>query len=54
MNTHFFSRNAATDVPRCKKGDSDCMVKSANIIMKAYSQGMLISMSSKTSHSHFL
>lgn len=35
----IFDLTVAADVPRCKKGDSVCIVNSANIVMKTYSKG---------------
>lgn len=31
----------ATDVPRCRKGDSECMIKSANKVLQAYAEGII-------------
>lgn len=31
----------ATDVPRCRKGDSECMIKSANKVLQAYGMGII-------------
>lgn len=34
--------NLASDVPKCKKGDAECIVKSANIMLGAYAKGQFI------------
>lgn len=36
----------ASDIVRCRKGDSECIIKSANDVMKIYSQGSLFFLSS--------
>lgn len=30
---------AAADIPKCKKGDSECIIKSSNLVMKSYGKG---------------
>lgn len=32
--------HTASDIPRCRKGDSKCIVKSANEILKIYAEGI--------------
>ncbi|XP_031627223.1 protein takeout-like [Contarinia nasturtii] len=34
-----FAVKFPTDIPKCKKGDSECMIKSANIVMNIYAKG---------------
>lgn len=40
----FFAsiRCIASDVPRCSKGDSECMIKSANIVLQTYGKSMAL------------
>lgn len=49
LNHFCFSPNwisfAASDIVRCRKGDSECIVKSANEVLKLYSRGSLLFLS---------